>query len=138
MRRFLVLTPVSLGVSTVAFVTYSAVSTGGSIRPEVETALFVALVGVAIVLVAVFLAARLLRPLGVDNAWAALSLALGLATVAMGITYAGAEPDEWGMLLFEVAVGVQVPAWLTYAVGLLAGDLRNRAARRRVDPTDAA
>lgn len=48
------------------------------------------------------------------NAWAALGLAFGLVAVVLGISYAGiAGGEEWDVLVFEVAVGVQVPTRLT-------------------------
>jgi hypothetical protein len=131
-RRFLVLTPVALGVTTVAYLTYYVVAgTGDRIWLGVGIALLVALVGAAVVLASVLIAVGLLRLLGVNNAWAALGLAFGLVAVILGINYASIGGDEWSMLAFEVAVGVQVPTWLTFAVGLLIGDLLNRAARNR-------
>jgi hypothetical protein len=132
MRRFLVLTPVAFGITAVAYLIYYMVMAGGSsIGSGVGIALLVALVGVAVVLAVVLIAIGLLRPLRVSNAWAALGLAFGAAAVVLGIIYPGIRDDEWAVLSFQVAVGVQLPAWLTFAVGLLVGDLRNRAARHR-------
>ncbi|WP_369374426.1 hypothetical protein AB1046_08880 [Promicromonospora sp. Populi] len=136
MRRFLVLTPVALVVTTVAYLIYIGAGDAGSrIWSAVGIALLVALVGAAAVLAAVVIAVGLLRPLGVSNAWAALGLAFGLVAAILGILYLGIEGDDWDMLFFEVAIGVQVPTWLVFAVGILVGDLRNRAARNRADLT---
>lgn len=134
-RRFLVLSPVAIGVTTVAYLIYAAVGPGGSIEPRlVGAALLVGLVGAAIVLAAVLAAVGLLRLWGVGNAWAALGLALGVVAVIMGIDYATIGDDGWRMLTFQAVAGVQVPAWLTFAVGLLVGDLRNRATRNAASP----
>ncbi|MFD6443580.1 hypothetical protein ACFWEJ_00665 [Promicromonospora sp. NPDC060204] len=144
-RRFLVLTPVALGVTTVAYLVYFVVGGGGSrILSGVGSALLVALVGAAVPLAAVLIAVGLLRPLGVRNVWAALGLALALVVVVLGINYAGIGDDEWAMLVLKVAAVVQVPTWLIFATGLLVGDLRNRGARsstaqvseRRASPRD--
>lgn len=58
------------------------------------------------------------------------------------ILYAGIaasmQPADPGfnMILLLTAAGVQVPVWLTFAVGLLIGDRRNRAAPdRTVSPS---
>lgn len=136
MRRFLVLTPVALVVTTVAYLIYIGAGDAGSrIWSAVGIGLVGALVGAAVVLAAILIAVGLLRPLGVSNAWAALGLAFGLVAVVLGISFAGIEADGWDMLVFESDVGVQVPTWLVFAVGLLVGDLRNRAARDRANRT---
>ncbi|MEU4388643.1 hypothetical protein [Promicromonospora sp. NPDC023805] len=134
-RRFLVLTPVALVVTTVAYLIYStAIGGTGSFGSEVGNALRVALMGVVVVLAAVLVAVGLLRLLRVSNAWAALGLAFGLVVVALGIGSASIGGDEWGMLGLVVVAGAQIPSWLTFAAGLLVGDLRNRTARNAVGP----
>ena len=142
MRRFLGLTPAVFGVNAVLLVVYMAIVGGGFTLPETGIALLVALVATVAVLVVVLVAVGLLRLLGVRNAWAALGLAFGLAVAVLGISYAGIAAsmppgDEgWNLLFVMVAAAGSVPAWLTYAVGLLVGDRRNRAARdRAVSPT---
>lgn len=131
MRRFLVLTPVALGVTAVAYLIFYVASGSSGIGSGVGLALLMALVGAAVVLAAVLIAVGLLRLLNVSNAWAALGLAFGLVAVVLGLNQATIGLDEWSMLFLMVAVGVQVPTWLTFAVGLLVGDLRRRAARNR-------
>lgn len=136
-RRFLVLSPVALGVSAVLFlIFYVAVGAGTGIGLiEIGVALLVALAATVVVLAVVLIAVGLLRLLGVRSAWAALGLAFGLAAVVLGIIYAGIAasmpPGDPGfnMLILVEAAAVQVPTWLTFAVGLLVGDRRNRAAR---------
>lgn len=129
-RRFLVLTPVALVVTTVAYLIYVVAGPVGSVDLRlVGAALLIGLLGAAIVLAAVLAAVGLLRLWGVGGAWAALGLAFGVVAVIMGIDYATIGDDDWRMLTFQVIAGVQVPAWLTFAVGLLVGDLRNRAVR---------
>jgi hypothetical protein len=134
---------VALGVSTVAYlVFYVVVGTGSRIGlVEIGVALLVALVAAAAVLAVVLVAVGLLHLLGVSNAWAALGLAFGLVAVVLGIIYAGIaasmQPGDegWNMLFLVEAAVVPVPTWLTYAVGLLVGDLRRRAARNRLNLT---
>lgn len=134
-RRFLVLTPVAFVVTTVAYLIYLMVGPGGPITLRlVGAAMLVGLLGAAIVLAVVLLAVGLLRLWGVGNAWAALGLAFGVVVVIQGIDYATIGDDDWRMLTFQVLAGVQVPAWLTFAVGLLVGDLRNRVTRNAVSP----
>ncbi|MFD6138909.1 hypothetical protein [Promicromonospora sp. NPDC060271] len=135
-RRFLVLAPVAFVVTTVAYLIYVLARPDGSIDLRlVGIALLVGLVGAAIVLTAVLVVAiALLRLWGVSNAWAALGLAFGVIAIIQGIDYATIGDDGWRMLTFQVLAGVQVPGWLTFAVGLLVGDLRNRAARNAVRP----
>ncbi|WP_129789125.1 hypothetical protein [Promicromonospora panici] len=62
----------------------------------------------------------------------------------MGIIYIGIDasmsPGDPGfnMLILMEAAAVQIPVWLTFVVGLLVGDRRNRAARDgTVGPTTA-
>jgi hypothetical protein len=139
MRRFLMLSPVAVGVSAALFlILYVVVGTGTRIGLiEIGVALLVALAATVVVLTVVLIAVGLLRLLGVRNAWAALGLAFGLVAVVLGIIYAGIDasmsPGDPGfnMLILIEAAGVQVPTWLTFAVGLLVGDRRNRAARDR-------
>ena len=138
-RRFLVLSPVALGVSAALFlIFYVAVGTGTGIGLlEIGIALLVALAATVVVLAVVLIAAGLLRLLGVRNAWAALGLGFGLVVVVLGIIYAGIaasmSPSDLGfnMLFLLEAAAVQVPVWLTFAGGLLVGDLRDRRARNR-------
>lgn len=133
-RRFLVLTPVAFAVTTVAYLIYFAASDIGSLGSGVGNALRVALMGAVIVLAAVLVAVGLLRLLRVSNAWAALGLAFGLVVVVLGISYASIGNDSWGMLGLVVVASAQIPSWLTFAVGLLVGDLRNQATRNAVSP----
>ncbi|WP_454858222.1 hypothetical protein [Promicromonospora soli] len=138
MRRFLALTPVALGVTAVAYVIYYAyviADFSGSIASGAGSTLVVALVGPAVVLTAVLIAVGLLRLMRVSNAWAALGLGLGLVAVVLWASSPSIGGGEWGMLIYEVAIGVQLPTWLTFAVGLLVGDLRDRAARNRAGRT---
>lgn len=137
MRRFLVLTPVVFGVNAVVLVIYMAIGTSGFRLMETGIGLLAAIVVTAAALAVVLVAVGLLRLLGVRNAWAALGLAFGLVVVVLGIVYAGIAAsmppgDEgWNLLFVMVAAVGSVPIWLTYAVGLLVGDRRNRAARDR-------
>lgn len=134
-RRFLVLTPVAFVVTTVAYLIYFTAVGAGSFGSAVDSALRAALMGAVIVLVAVLIAVGLLHLLRVSNAWVALGLAFGLVVVALGISYASIGNDDgWGMLGLIAVAGAQIPGWLTFAVGLLVGDLRNRAARNAVSP----
>ena len=134
-RRFLVLTPVAVVVTTVAYLIYAMAGPGDSIEPRlVGAALLVGLLGAAIVLAAVLAVIGLLRLWGVGGAWPALGLAFGVVAVIMGIDYATIGNDDWRMLTFQVVAGMQIPAWLTFAIGLLVGDLRKRAVRDPVSP----
>jgi hypothetical protein len=142
MRRFLGLTPVVFGVNAVLLVVYMAIVGGGFTVLETGIALLVALVATVAVLGVVLVAVGLLRLFRVRNAWAAVGLAFGLAAVVLGISYAGIAAsmppgDEgWNLLFVMVAAAGSVPSWLTYAIGLLVGDRRNRAAPdRAVSPT---
>ncbi|PUB24336.1 hypothetical protein C8K30_10982 [Promicromonospora sp. AC04] len=147
MRRFRVLTPMAVGVSAVVYlILYLVFATGSGVGViEVGVALLVvllaALVATAVVLAVLLIAVGLLRLLGVNSAWAALGLAFGLTVVVLGIIYAGIaasmQPGDPGfnMLILLEAAGVQIPVWLTFAVGLLVGDRREQAARSRVSPT---
>lgn len=138
-RRFLVLSPVALGVCAgLLLIFYVTVGTGTSIGLlEIGIALLVALAATVVVLAVVLIAVGLLRLLGVRNAWAALGLAFGLVAVVLGIIYAGISasmpPGDPGfnLLILVEAGAVQVPVWLTFVVGLLVGDRRNRRARNR-------
>jgi hypothetical protein len=134
-RRFLVLTPVAFVVTTVAYLIYFAANRTGSFGSEVGNALRAALMGTVIVLAAVLIAVGLLRLLRVSNAWAALGLAFGMVAVVLGISYASISSDGWGVLGLVVVASAQIFVWPTFAVGLLVGDLRNRAAENPVSPT---
>lgn len=136
MRRFLVLAPVAVVVGAVVFLAiYVVAGTGQFGFLEIGLGLLIALLATATVLAVILVATGLLRVVGVRSAWAALGLAFGLAVVVLGIVYAGiaASPQpgdpglDAGLLL--TAAGVQIPTWLTFAVGLLVGGLRGRAAR---------
>lgn len=136
MRRFLVLAPVAVVVGAVVFLAiYVVAGTGQFGLLEIGLGLLIALLATVTVLAVILVATGLLRLVGVRSAWAALGLGFGLAVVVAGIAYAGiaasmqpGDPElNTGLLL--TAAGVQVPAWLTFAVGLLIGGLRNRAAR---------
>ena len=138
-RRFLVLSPVALGVGAATFLTFYVVADVGMI--EIGLAAVVALVAAAVatvvVLAVVLVTDSLLSLLDVRNAWTALGLAFGVVAVVLGIVYAGIaasrSPSNPGL---DLIVIMQVPAWLTFAVGLLVGDLWNRAARdRTVSPS---
>lgn len=143
MRRFLVLTPVALGVGAVTFLILHGVAGTGSIGSlEIGIALLVALVAVSVVLAVILVAVGVLRLFGVRTDWAALGLAFGLVALVLGVMYVGiaasVQPGDPGldMLLLAEAAAVQVPTWLTFAIGLLVGDRRDRAARdRAVSPT---
>lgn len=131
MRRFLLLAPVAFGVTAVAYFIFYVVVGSSSVGSGIGLALLVALVGTAVVLAAVLIAVGLLRLVRVGNAWAALGLAAVLVAVVLAISYGTTGGDEWAMLFYQAAIGVQLPTWLTFAVGLLVGDLRNRAARNQ-------
>lgn len=137
-RRFLVLTPMVLGVNVVVFLLYLVIVGGGIRLPDAGAALLVALVATVAVLGAVLVAVGLLRVLGVRNAWAALGLAFGLAAVVLGIVYAATAAstppgDEgWNLLFVMVAGAASVPSWLAYAAGLLVRDMRGRPAQEPV------
>ncbi|WP_129789126.1 hypothetical protein [Promicromonospora panici] len=130
MRRFLVLTPVAFIVTAVPSVYLAPViwleGTGA--------ALLIALAVTAVALAAVLVAVWLLRLRDVHSAWAALGLAVVLFAVVCALVYvAVAQPwpsgAGWGAALVVVGAIASIPAWLAYAVGLLVGDLRHRAAR---------
>lgn len=136
MRRFLVLAPVAVVVGAVVFLAiYVVAGTGQFGFLEIGLGLLIALLATATVLAVILVAVGLLRLVGVRSAWAALGLAFGLAVVVLGIVYAGIaasmQPTDPGfnMSALLTAAGVQIPTWLTFAVGLLIGGLRNRAAR---------
>lgn len=136
MRRFLVLAPVAVVVGAVVFLAiYVVAGTGQFGFLEIGLGLLIALLATATVLAVILVAVGLLRLVGVRSAWAALGLAFGLAVVVLGIIYAGIaasmQPTDPGfnMSALLTAAGVQIPTWLTFAVGLLIGGLRNRAAR---------
>lgn len=143
MRRFLVLSPVAVAVSAVTYlILYVQAGSGSFGLLEVGIGLGVALVATVVVLGVLLVAVGLLRLVRVRSAWAALGLAFGLAAVVLVILYAGIaasmQPADPGfnMILLLTAAGVQVPVWLTFAVGLLIGDRRNRAAPdRTVSPS---
>ncbi|WP_275003128.1 hypothetical protein [Promicromonospora iranensis] len=142
-RRFLVLAPVALVVGAAVFLgSYVLAGSGDFGLLETGLALVVAFLAAAVVLAVVLVAVGVLRLAGVRSAWAALGLAFGLVVVVLGIIYAGIamsmQPGDPGfnMSLLMTAAGVQIPTWLTFAVGLLIGDRRNRAARdAAVSPT---
>lgn len=136
MRRFLVLAPVAVVVGAVVFLAiYVVAGTGQFGFLEIGLGLLIALLATATVLAVILVAVGLLRLVGVRSAWAAFGLAFGLAVVVLGIVYAGIaasmQPTDPGfnMSALLTAAGVQIPTWLTFAVGLLIGGLRNRAAR---------
>lgn len=136
MRRFLVLAPVAVVVGAVVFLAiYVVAGTGQFGFLEIGLGLLIALLATATVLAVILVAVGLLRLVGVRSDWAALGLAFGLAVVVLGIVYAGIaasmQPTDPGfnMSALLTAAGVQIPTWLTFAVGLLIGGLRNRAAR---------
>ncbi|MEU4388730.1 hypothetical protein [Promicromonospora sp. NPDC023805] len=136
MRRFLVLAPVAVGVGAVVFLAlYVFAGTGQFGFLEIGLGLLIALLAAATVLAVLLVAVGLLRLAGVRSAWAALGLAFGLAVVVLGIVYAGiaasVQPGDPGLDtgLLLTAAGVQIPPWLTFAVGLLIGGRPNQAAR---------
>lgn len=136
MRRFLVLAPVAVAVGAVVFLAiYVVAGTGQFGFLEIGLGLLIALLATATVLAVIVVAISLLRLAGVRSAWAALGLGFGLAVVVAGIVYAGiaasVQPGDPGLDtgLLLTAAGVQIPAWLTFAVGLLIGGRRGRAAR---------
>jgi ABC-type Fe3+-siderophore transport system permease subunit len=143
MRRFLVLTPVALGVTALIALVYVLVgaATAGDEEPlQVgETLLYTlpfALAAVVAVLAAVLAVVGLLSLLGVRNAWAALGLAFALVAVGCALRYVADRPwvsddEDWDLLFLIVAMVASIPTWLTFAAGLLVGDRRNRAARDR-------
>lgn len=139
MRRFLVLAPVAVVLGAVVFLVLYVFGGSGQFGQfgllEIGLGLLIALLATATVLAVILVAIGLLRLVGVRSAWAALGLAFGLAAVVVLTIYAGiaasVQPGDPGfnMLALLTAAGVQVPTWLTFAVGLLIGDRRGRAAR---------
>ncbi|WP_369375318.1 hypothetical protein AB1046_11310 [Promicromonospora sp. Populi] len=138
-RRFLVLTPVAFGVTLVLSLGYMAIVSGltpvSDLLSGLGTFLLVTFAVTAVVLIAVLVAVGLFRLLGVRNAWAALGLAFVLVAVVFVLRYVSDEPwrnddEEWDLLVLYVAAFASIPTWLTYAVGLLVGDLRARTERR--------
>lgn len=139
MRRFLVLAPAAVVVGAVVFlVIYVFAGTGQFVQfglLEIGLGLLIALLATATVLAVILVAIGALRLVRVRSAWAALGLAFGLAAVVVGIIYAGIaasmQPTDPGfnMSALLTAAGVQIPTWLTFAVGLLVGGRRSRAAR---------
>jgi membrane protease YdiL (CAAX protease family) len=136
MRRFLVLAPVAVVVGAVVFLAvYVFAGTGQFGLLEIGLGLLIALLATAMVLAVILVAIGGLRLAGVRSAWSALGLAFGLAVVVVLIIYAGIaasmQPGDPGfnMSALLTAAGVQIPTWLTFAVGLLIGGRRHRAAR---------
>lgn len=136
MRRFLVLAPVAVVLGAVVFLALYVFAGSGQFGfLEIGLGLLIALLATATVLAVILVAIGLLRLVGVRSAWAALGLAFGLAAVVVLTIYAGIaasmQPGDPGfnMLALLTAAGVQIPTWLTFAVGLLVGDRRGRAAR---------
>lgn len=136
MRRFLVLAPVAVVVGAVVFLVLHVFAGSGQFGLlEIGLGLLIALLATATVLAVILVAIGLLRLVGVRSAWAALGLAFGLAAVVVGIIYAGIaasmRPGDPGFTMSALlaAAGVQIPTWLTFAVGLLIGGRRGRAAR---------
>lgn len=136
MRRFLVLAPAAVGVGAVVFlVIYVLAGSGQFGLLEIGLGLLIALLATATVLAVILVAIGVLRLVRVRSAWAALGLAFGLAVVVMGIIYAGIaasmQPTDPGFNMFALltAAGVQIPTWLTFAVGLLIGGRRRHVSR---------
>lgn len=138
MRRFLVPAPVAVVVGALVFLALHVLAGSGQLGLlEIGLGLLIALLATATVLGVILVAVGLLRLVGVRSAWAALGMAFALAVVVMGIVYAGIaasmRPGDPGFNLFALltAAGVQVPTWLTFAVGLLIGGRRGRIAKDR-------
>ena len=142
MRRFLLLAPVAVLVGALAFLVLYVFTGSGQFSQfgllEIGLGLLIALLATATVLAVILVAVGLLRLVGVRrSAWAALGLAFGLAVLVMGIIYAGIaaslQAGDPGFNLFALltAAGVQIPTWLTFAVGLLIGGRRGRVAKER-------
>ena len=139
MRRFLVLAPVAVAVGAVVFLVLHVFGGTGQLGQfgllEIGLGLLIALLATATVLAVILVAIGALRLVRVRSAWAALGLAFGLAVVVVLIIYAGIavsmQPGDPGFntSLLLTAAGVLIPTWLTFAVGLLIGGRRNRAAR---------
>ena len=139
MRRFLVLAPVAVVVGAVVFLTVYVFAGTGQLGQfgllEIGLGLLIALLATATVLAVILVAIGGLRLVGVRSAWAALGLAFGLTVVVVLIIYAGIaasmQPGDPGFNMFALltAAGVQIPTWLTFAVGLLVGGRRSQAAR---------
>ncbi|MGI5187722.1 hypothetical protein ACQEVI_06225 [Promicromonospora sp. CA-289599] len=136
MRRFLVLAPAAVVVGAVVFLALHVFAGSGQLGLlELGLGLLIALLATATVLAVILVATGLLRLAGIRSTWAALGLAFGLAVVVVGISYAGIaasmQPGNPGFdtSLLLTAAGVQLPTWLTFAVGLLVGDLRSRTVR---------
>jgi hypothetical protein len=145
MRRFLVLAPVAVVVGAVVFLAlYVFAGSGQFGLLEIGLGLLIALLATATVLAVILVAIGLLRLAGARSAWAALGLAFGLAVVVVGISYAGIaasmQPGDPGLNagLLLTAAGVQIPTWLTFAVGLLVGGRRGRLAQDRAAQDHAA
>ncbi|MFD6140496.1 hypothetical protein [Promicromonospora sp. NPDC060271] len=139
MRRFLVLSPMAVAVGAVVFLAVHVLAGSGQLGLlEIGLGLVVALLATVAVLLVILVAIGLLRLVRVRSASAALGLAFGLAVVVLGISYAGIaasmQPGDPGFTMSALltAAGVQVPTWLTFAVGLLIGGRRGRVAQDRV------
>jgi hypothetical protein len=135
MRRFLLLSPVAVVVGAVVFlVLYVFGGSGQFGLLEIGLGLLIALLATATVLAVILVAIGGLRLVRVRSAWAALGLAFGLAVVVVLIIYAGIaasmQPGDPGfnMSALLTAAGVQIPTWLTFAVGLLITGRRSRTA----------
>lgn len=135
MRRFLLLSPVAVVVGAVVFlVLYVFAGSGQFGLLEIGLGLLIALLATATVLAVILVAIGLLRLVRVRSAWAALGLAFGLALAVVLIIYAGIaasmQPGDPGfnMSALLTAAGVQIPTWLTFAVGLLITGRRSRTA----------
>lgn len=142
-RRFLVLTPVAFGVTAVVQVPLIASNLS---LATVGFTLLSALAVTAAVLVAILVAAGVLRLLRVGGAWPVLGAAFALIVVVLAVSYAliaaSLPPDDEGWnLLFVIGPAVaSIPTWLTYAAGLLFLGRRDRAtpARDEVAPDGTA
>ncbi|MFC4632187.1 hypothetical protein ACFO6V_28365 [Promicromonospora alba] len=135
MRRFLLLSPVAVVVGAVVFlVLYVFAGSGQFGLLEIGLGLLIALLATATVLAVILVAIGLVRLVRVRSAWAALGLAFGLALAVVLIIYAGIaasmQPGDPGfnMSALLTAAGVQIPTWLTFAVGLLITGRRSRTA----------
>lgn len=135
LRRSLALTPVAFAVTAVVLM-FVYGSDGISWRGAGEI-LLGALVVTACALVAIRVAAALLRLLAVRNDWIILGTAAILTTVVLAVCYflvaASLSPDDEGWeLLYVVAPAiVSTPVWPGYAIALLVRRWRNRVSRRR-------
>lgn len=148
-RRFLVLAPVALAVTLLAGVVYG-VAIGGDLADLTNPAdleqvgyLVLGILVVNVLVLAAILVAAVALGWSRLGPAAVLGTALALVAAVAAVYYVNDAPwrgddEDWDALLVQVALFASVPAWLTYAVGLLVSDRRGRPAVENPAPGPTA